>query len=95
MYLSQTFCKKHNYYKRGTFKIYRILIFGSNSFSMECYGHKHETLLVSPGSLHMNLSIENIVYTQFTKKTVFEHLMLAVELAAVMAAKKYRSLNAT
>ena len=30
---------------------------------------QHETLLVvSPGSLHMNTSIENIVYTEFTKK---------------------------
>ena len=43
-------------------------------------------LLVSPGSLHMNMGIENIVYTEFTKKKVFEQLPLAAE--------KYRSQNA-
>ena len=34
MYPSQTFVKKHNSNQRGSFKIYRIFIFGSNSFSM-------------------------------------------------------------
>ena len=34
-------------------------------------------LFLSPGSLHMNMSIVNIVYTEFTKKNVFEQLTLA------------------
>ena len=39
---------------------------------------QHETSLeVSPGSLHMNTSIENTVYTGFAKKKVSELLMLA------------------
>ena len=33
---------------------------------------QHETfLIVSPGSLHMNASIENIVYTEFIKNKGF------------------------
>ena len=41
---------------------------------------QHETLLiVSPGSLHMNTSIENIVcvHTEFAKKNVLEQFTLA------------------
>ena len=34
-------------------------------------------LLASPGSPHMNASIENIVYIEFTKKRVFKQLTLA------------------
>ena len=35
-------------------------------------------LVVSPGSLHMNTSIENIVCVHKVYKKVFEQLMLAV-----------------
>ena len=38
--------------------------------------------VVSPGSLHMNTSVENIVYTEFTKKKVFGQLTLAVACSA-------------
>ena len=44
MYMSQTLVWKHNYEERGTFKIDSIFIL----------------LVVSPGSLHMNMSTENI-----------------------------------
>ena len=43
---------------------------------------QHEPLLVvSPGSLHTNSSIENIEYTKFTK--VFEQLTLSVVFSAL------------
>ena len=39
---------------------------------------QHETLLmVSPGSLTVNTSIETIEYTEFTQKKDFGQLMLA------------------
>ena len=48
---------------------------------------QHETfLVVSPGSLNMNTSIEN----EFTKKTVFEQLTLAVGLACGPSSTSHR-----
>ena len=67
----------HNYDERGTFKIYVVLFLGKLIFkgvqghsyaSIKIYlkhwrgSTQHETLLVvSPGSLYMNTSIENII----------------------------------
>ena len=44
---SQTFVWNHNYDERGTFKIYYIFVFGSNSFSVECYGHFYDSIKIA------------------------------------------------
>ena len=43
---------------------------------------RHNMLIVSPGSLHMNTGNENIVYTEFIKKKKVEQVTLAVACSA-------------
>ena len=46
MYMSQTVTEKYNNNERGTFKIYRMFVFGSSSFS-QCKGNFYTSIKIS------------------------------------------------